>query len=1021
MARTRKQKGGQNRKRKAEQPPEASTQPTAQERAAPSSTLPIVRGRRTRASAPATAPAAAPEASDDVYVGAPEEAPPAPATDDVYVGAPAAVLPADVVEPPTEEPVVPEASPQQRKEDLQYHLKADVAHDHGTQVFKSFEKVVELFPDARPMSLDEAFARDYFVKGGSRLKIEGRNIRYSSRVGFITAKKTDMFDEIVLANFKPFKDVENNEVGVLQDAGVQLYEFMKAQNIITYGSILDQASKPMKKNDALYFQPDQNVITINPADYGFSDKVKSVTISEFNGKTKKCKCDFTMVGSDGKIIPRGPVDVTLNKRSGDFMSNEDVKKILTSSTDEDAKFGAIIGKALGDTLLVASIEKERNPFYPVGKNLMKVGTGTDSPIKIKRIILNTGDQLNHTRAFIRGVHSMYSSHNAKSGMRTYEYLPGPPEDTTNYVKDQYNYTLEQFKKIITTMYTNYTGLLEHLQKFDYTYTVKDKDLYYVNYGHTNFDELKKYITEDLSKFIDILRTYVGFYYLVFYKYYESKNRDKLTQNDLDELNTSYNIIIKTLPFYAPQYPNTFVNNRIRNMLHFFRSNKEPILYSFYTIVMDGDDINPTQEVENAYVNRVEDIRGNRQIPYKKLHEKLRELTEVPDIQILKKNVVPTELFTGFKGNFSLELVTLYSTFARTNGVPKYFLYNIYYTEVEGTPAAAPATSGSSKSIITRNPSFIEKEDGSIEEVYVTGKPIEAIRDIVSESGITVQNPELEIQAVLKNPELVKSYDILSDYLGSHRNVAEALQELYTARAIFDKATEGENSYSSLCLDRGALDSLIEDVESILQEAAPEDTAVTGGAEDGDSGDSGDVSDADTVLAEPASATATIAPAALTPFQAVLRFNAFVLERTSTILKTSYDPKTDTISILCNETTNYLDMLAKYLRSLPSVASVPGPAPDDLSNAPGSPGDLFPKKPVPIQQTPTGSQTSVYTGTPPLTPRADGSESPLPAGTLSPAGTQLSLQASQSQSPSVVGGQRVSLAKFIIDFTKSFVR
>ena len=667
MARTRKQKGGQSRKRKAEEPPEASTQPTAQERAASapaSSTRPIVRGRRTRTRASAAPAPAAPEPAS--APPAPAPAPAAAATDDVYVGAPAAtiaeeaaVLPADVVEPPTEEPVVPEASPQQRKEDLQYHLKADVAHDHGTQVFKSFEKVLELFPDARPMSLDEAFARDYFVKGGSRLKIEGRNIRYSSRVGFITAKKTDMFDEIVLANFKPFKDVENNEVGVLQDAGVQLYEFMKAQNIITYGSILDQASKPMKKNDALYFQPEQNVITINPADYGFSDKVKSVTISEFNGKTKKCKCNFTMVGSDGKIIPRGPVDVTLNKRSGDFMSNEDVKKILTSSTDEDAKFGAIIGKALGDTLLVASIEKERNPFYPVGKNLKKVGTGNESPIKIKRIILNTGDQLNHTRAFIRGVHSMYSSHNAKSGMRTYEFLPGPPEDTTNYVKDQYNYTLEQFKKIITTMYTNYTGLLEHLQKFDYTYTVKDKDLYYVNAGHTNFDELKKYITEDLSKFIDILRTYVGFYYLVFYKYYESKKSDeKLTQNDLDELNTSYNIIIKTLPFYAPQYPNTFANNRIRNMLHFFRSNKEPILYSFYTIVMDGDDINPTQEVENAYVNRVEDVRGNRQIPYKKLHEKLRELTDAPNIQILKKNVVPTELFTGFKGNFSLDLATL---------------------------------------------------------------------------------------------------------------------------------------------------------------------------------------------------------------------------------------------------------------------------------------------------------------------------------------------------------------------------
>jgi hypothetical protein len=528
------------------------------------------------------------------------------------------------------------ASPEQT---LQYHLKADMEHDHSeTRPKKSifaedqFPELLNLVPNAMGGSLNEDTVRDFFVEGVTPLdaQIQDKKERARLRTRFVMPPESSDFYSAKFSDlFKPFGQATKKEVGVLQDAGIQIYKMMDARNIITYGSILDQAGKPV--DDAYYYKSSVTEVVLKPAEFGFDESIVSkIVVKDFNGQTKTCKCIFTINGKErGTTTP-----ILINKRGGDFKSVDEVRQTWTAIKAQKASTGytdqqlvdayaAFVGKALGDILLVTSIGKD-DPNYPVGKKLTPLGGSSPGNLQIKEVLLNTGDRLNHVRAFIRGVHSMYSSANATTKLRTYEFLPGnigsllskpgPVAQITSPTE-----RVQTIQTALTTVYERYTDLLKHLDTVVPATTQRDGGGSYV--PEEKSTQLKAFIDE-LKITVDALRTYVGFYYLVFYRAHEK-------EVDMEQLTQVCDTLLREVTFLTPQFSST-VKKSGATLPALVLLRTKSLLYSTYEIVEEDGTINYAQEVTNATVDSLDKIVGSKTIPYKTVHAELAALSGVKD-------------------------------------------------------------------------------------------------------------------------------------------------------------------------------------------------------------------------------------------------------------------------------------------------------------------------------------------------------------------------------------------------------
>lgn len=747
MARTRKHRGGQNRKRGRE--PSTPDEPLTPRGTAAAQELVKLK------------------ATDEENIAAESllqlSAPPAKTrkvSRSVSPARPAAPRSQSVSRPRTSQAALT-ATPEQT---LQYHLKADMEHDHSEarpkkSIFAEdqFPELLKLVPNAMGGSLNEDTVRDFFVEGATPLdaQIQDKKERARLRTRFVMPPEMSDFYSAKFSDlFKPFGQATKKEVGVLQDAGIQIYKMMDARNIITYGSILDQAGKPV--DDAYYYKSSVREVVLKPAEFGFDESIVSkIVVKDFNGQTKTCTCIFTINGKErGATTP-----ILINKRGGDFKSVDEVRQTWTAIKAQKASTGytdqqlvdayaAFVGKALGDILLVTSIGKD-DPNYPVGKKLTPLGGSSPGNLVIKEVLLNTGDRLNHVRAFIRGVHSMYSSANATTKLRTYEFLPGnigsllsrpgPVAQITSPAE-----RVQTIRTALTTVYERYTDLLKHLDTVVPATTQRDggggDDKTYVSEKYAT--QLKAFIDE-LKITVDALRTYVGFYYLVFYRAHEK-------EVDMERLTQVCDTLLREVTFLTPQFLST-VKKSGATLPALVLLRSQGLLYSTYEIVEEDGTIDYAQEVTNATVDSLDKIVGSKTIPYKTVHAELAALSGVKDTKQWIARF-PLKAAKGFIG-----------------GVLTVRLCDIY--NLIGTG---------------RSTATYEKDiflfPGKVEEVRTMAGG-GGYTDIFGKSYLppTVDTYEIPEPSVDDKTDI--QLDILKDYVGE-RSVGDAMREFLLAKQTF---------------------------------------------------------------------------------------------------------------------------------------------------------------------------------------------------------------------------------------------
>ncbi len=409
---------------------------------------------------------------------------------------------------------------------MKYHLRADMIHDHGAN-FLAFGNTLFSGADTT-LSVNEDTVSDYFRRFFPAVN---NTIRLKNAIRFSIANKTELFPADGPAAFKPFIDVPNEKVGIVQDAGFVLFKAMGSKNIVTFGSVLDQAGKPVQKTDnpLAYIVPDIP-FTFPACVYGFDPRaVSNVTINGFNGQS--CECIFNYTFQERQYTGgTGDRPLQINKFGGDFKS---IAQIAELGAEKD-KFAGYIGKALGDITLVASLQQQIgenvNSYYPGSQTLKYIKDPAAAAVApIQKFILNTGDRLNHIRAYAFGVDSVYSS-SVSTGFRNFEYIPGII--TGSSPTEQYDMFMTRLKILLESVDKTYEDLLVHISDLseEFVYTDSYKSGLELITTPAQVVRIKILLT-NLISIIETFRVYVLHHFIgIFSKYTGADSRpDKLNE------------------------------------------------------------------------------------------------------------------------------------------------------------------------------------------------------------------------------------------------------------------------------------------------------------------------------------------------------------------------------------------------------------------------------------------------------------------------------------------------------------
>jgi hypothetical protein len=331
--------------------------------------------------------------------------------------------------------------------DLAYHLYADMIHDHRSNTL--FREIADKF-DSKLTKFSERDVLDYFI--------DKEPIRKSARLLFTTTETTALFQ----GNKKHavLFSTPNDTIGIVHDNGSKIFKQLGTRNLITFGSVLDQAGKPISPADEpVYYDGNDKEFKINAAEYGFSPSALSnVIISKFKGGgIVNCVFEYSdgskedaiamnillsssSSSSSSSYLKSKPINSTDIDKAGYFTSIAEIESLYNYTKGQQFNQEKLkkfyIGKALGDTMLVASISLSvnhiLNPFLSPPLYYFKPTETTG--FNIIHYVLKTTDILNHTRAIIKGVHSILQVMPREGNEGYYEFFPGviDPEATKKH-------------------------------------------------------------------------------------------------------------------------------------------------------------------------------------------------------------------------------------------------------------------------------------------------------------------------------------------------------------------------------------------------------------------------------------------------------------------------------------------------------------------------------------------------------------------------------------------------------------
>jgi hypothetical protein len=377
-----------------------------------------------------------------------------------------------------------------------YHLQCDVAHDFGTQKGVPIYNINGLLAKDKvnAIKIDEDGCVKFFLYGDGMGIIDNLKARMNREQVFSVPDKT--------ASFKNWKAPVlfgggNDKVGIVQDAGEFITIRLGAQNVITFGSILDPAGKPKDKDaKPIWYNPGaETSLNIPLAPFGFdSNVISSITISELRGGALVSAVFETPLGMiDGvKMSPattslkQKPLNNTEIEKAGFFTSIKKAEDIgVTEPIPAEALSGTTrgtflakyktyfyVGKTLGDAMLVASampeiydnsfVPRVPNPFVSVQGGRWEDWISGDTVSAPSILILKTGDRLNWLRAIIFNVGAIYEDQ-AKDGrsFKQYRYFPGTVDSAA--IIDAIR---SDFDKIAIDVMDRYAALASSIRDFD---------------------------------------------------------------------------------------------------------------------------------------------------------------------------------------------------------------------------------------------------------------------------------------------------------------------------------------------------------------------------------------------------------------------------------------------------------------------------------------------------------------------------------------------------------------------------
>jgi hypothetical protein len=469
-----------------------------------------------------------------------------------------------------------------------YYLSADVAHDFGPGVLNSTPynhggPTANTRLPERPKIEEDAAVE--FIEETAKNKngtefIDNGSARRSKRIIFTIPTKTAAFSA---SSVPTLFEGGNNAIGIIQDAGSFITGYLGAKNVITFGSILDPAGKPISQSDApIWYRPPDGAMTQIPlGPFGF-DTTKIQGINVLGMTAGLVSSTFTL--GDGKTVldavtmnvynpqnpGRKPINTTKIESSGFYTSIAKAEEAAKNPAAREIvrnNYGYLfnIGKTLGDAALVASAMPSfrsndesqllPNPLYGVGaptaRDRDSVGWHdwiSSEPVQAPSILmLKTGDRLNALRAQMENVPNILEQQAGK-GRSVKQYLFTPGKADPNAILTAVNQGYVNLKANVAgrydTLIQNFKGLLtgDSLNPmytiFTETPTIQPKDTQglvlagrFVGLLTMNLTTLKNGILEWLD------------------------GRSALVPKTLDELEvfqTNYNSDVETCTRVAPQ-------------------------------------------------------------------------------------------------------------------------------------------------------------------------------------------------------------------------------------------------------------------------------------------------------------------------------------------------------------------------------------------------------------------------------------------------------------------------------------
>jgi len=352
-----------------------------------------------------------------------------------------------------------------------YYLSADVAHDFGNDLLEKSPynyggpNANTRLPDTPKIEEDAAVK---FIEVNAKNKngtefVENGEARRSKRIIFTIPTKTATFSA---SSVPTLFEGGNNAIGIIQDAGSFITGYLGAKNVITFGSILDPAGKPISQSDApiWYRPPDGAMAQIPLGPFGFdTKKIEHITVSDLTagevsstfklgveGKGKTYDAVTMKEFNTASLLGKKPINNTKIERSGFYTSIAKAEGATKSKNkDVEAPPGYLfnVGKTLGDAALVASAMPSfrsndesqllPNPLYGVGTPIARdrdsVGWHNwlnQEPVQGPSILmLKTGDRLNALRAQMENVPNILEQQAGKGRIvKQYLFTPGKADE-----------------------------------------------------------------------------------------------------------------------------------------------------------------------------------------------------------------------------------------------------------------------------------------------------------------------------------------------------------------------------------------------------------------------------------------------------------------------------------------------------------------------------------------------------------------------------------------------------------------